>query len=152
IAGALLAARQEAASSGWNPFHAFQAAPFSDVFLLLLLPFVAALLATRRLPAAQGATQTQKAHHTDPVDQAQPTPVMAGPRQEPRSALGSSTNMTSRRERRAGKPTTCHEMGPEAEGGAPASGQPAGACAGLKPGVVGSTASRSAQTRPGAAG
>ena len=84
IAGALLAARQEAASSGWNPFHAFQAAPFSDVFLLLLLPFVAALLATRRLPAAQGATQTQKAHHTDPVDQAQPTPVMAGPRQEPR--------------------------------------------------------------------
>lgn len=61
IAGALLAARQEAGSAAWNPFFGLglEAAPFSDVFLVLLLPYLAALIASGRLPAAAGAKAAQ---------------------------------------------------------------------------------------------
>lgn len=52
VAGALLAARQEAQLAPWNPLATLEAAPFSDVFLALLLPFVVALMAARRLPTA----------------------------------------------------------------------------------------------------
>src|SRR5690606_35485791 len=52
VAGALLAARQEAQLAPWNPLATLEAAPLSDVFLTLLLPFVVALMAARRLRTA----------------------------------------------------------------------------------------------------
>jgi len=55
ITGALLAARQEAHSSAWNPAYRLQAVPFSDVFLALLLLLLVALMAARRLPGAARA-------------------------------------------------------------------------------------------------
>lgn len=79
IAGALLAARQEAGSAALNPFYGLEAAPFSDVYLALLLPFFLALVAARRLPAAAGAAHAEGAKG---VDGARPSPVVAEPREE----------------------------------------------------------------------
>lgn len=61
VSGALLTARQEAAAPALNPIFGpaadgpgttLAAAPFSDVFLALLIPYLIALIAARRLPAA----------------------------------------------------------------------------------------------------
>lgn len=69
IAGALLAARQEAGVFAWNPLaggltagtaSGLAAAPFSDVFLSLLLPLAVAFLAAARLPAAAGPPQESR--------------------------------------------------------------------------------------------
>lgn len=49
VMGAFLAARQEAGSAALNPLYSFGAAPFSDLFLVMILALIVALLAAFRL-------------------------------------------------------------------------------------------------------
>lgn len=52
LIGAFLAARAEAGAGALNPLYTFDAAPFSDAFLVLLLALAAALIAAFGLRSA----------------------------------------------------------------------------------------------------
>lgn len=49
VMGAFLAARQAAGAAALNPLYSFDAAPFSDTFLVMILALIVALLAAFRL-------------------------------------------------------------------------------------------------------
>lgn len=87
IAGALLAAGQEAGSAALNPLYGLGAAPYSDVFLALLLPLFAALVAAGRLPTTAGAKRPARGERAGAEAErtvgVQPAPAVAEPSEEP---------------------------------------------------------------------
>ena len=58
--GAFLAARQAAGSAALNPRYSFDSAPFSDLFLVMILAVIVAPLAAFRLRGKAAGEQTHQ--------------------------------------------------------------------------------------------